>query len=73
MKKILFIAALLSIFNVQFSTCQAQKLSGRDIIQKVKDRPDGNTRYAEMELTLCKKNGNTRQRKVTSWARTRRR
>lgn len=68
MKKILFLAALLSILYVQFSTCQAQKLSGRDIIQKVKDRPDGNTRYAEMELTLCKKNGNTRQRKVTSWA-----
>ena len=56
------------IFNFQFSICQAQKLTGRDIIQKVKDRPDGNTRYAEMELTLCKKNGNTRQRKVTSWA-----
>ena len=58
----------LLIFNFQFSICQAQKLTGRDIIQKVKDRPDGNTRYAEMELTLCKKNGNTRQRKVTSWA-----
>ncbi len=68
MKKTVLIAALISIFNFQFSICQAQKLTGRDIIQKVKDRPDGNTRYAEMELTLCKKNGNTRQRKVTSWA-----
>ena len=68
MKKILFIAALLSIFNFQFSNCQAQKLTGRDIVQKVKDRPDGDTRYGEMELTLVKKNGSTRQRKVTSWA-----
>ena len=30
----------------------AQNLSGRDIMQKAKDLPDGDTRYAEMELTL---------------------
>lgn len=50
------------------ATLSAQQLTGRDIIQMVKDRPDGDTRYAEMELTLVKKNGATRQRKVTSWA-----
>ena len=34
----------------------------------MKNRPDGDTRYAEMELTLKKKNGSARQRKITSWA-----
>ena len=47
---------------------QAQQLTGREIVQKVKNRPDGDTRYAEMELTLKKKNGSARQRKITSWA-----
>ena len=47
---------------------QAQQLSGRDIMKKVDDRPDGNTRYAQMELTLVKKNGSKRERKVESWA-----
>ena len=51
MKRII-IVALLSINNCQLSTCFAQNLSGRDIIQKVKDRPDGNTRFAELELPL---------------------
>lgn len=46
----------------------AQNLSGRDIMQKAKDLPDGDTRYAEMELTLIKKNGDKRVRKVTSWS-----
>ena len=67
MKKILFIA-LLSMIHCSLSNCFAQKLSCREIAQRVMDRPDGNTRYAELELTLMKKNGSTRQRKVTSWA-----
>ena len=50
------------------ASLSAQQMTGRDVIQKVKDRPDGDTRYAEMELTLIKKNGATRERKVTSWA-----
>ena len=49
-------------------SANAQQLTGREIIQNVKDRPDGDTRYAEMELTLKKKNGSSRQRKITSWA-----
>lgn len=65
MKKALFIlvACMMATFGAT-----AQNLSGRDIIQKVKDRPDGDTRYGEMELTLIKKNGSSRQRKVSSWA-----
>lgn len=49
-------------------TMSAQTLDGREIMQKVKDRPDGDTRYAEMELSLVKKNGSKRQRKLVSWS-----
>lgn len=45
---------------------QAQQLSGRDIMKKVDERPDGETRYAQMELTLVKKNGSKRERKMES-------
>ena len=48
------------------ATSNAQ--TGRDIIQRVKDRPDGDTRYAEMQITLIKKNGDKRERKMVSWA-----
>ncbi len=63
-KTIIMLAACL------MAACQvsAQQPTGRDIMLKVKERPDGDTRYGEMELTLMKKNGSTRQRKVTSWA-----
>ena len=36
----------------------AQGLTGRDVIQKVKNRPDGDTRYGELELVLKKKKHN---------------
>ena len=65
MKKIV---VLMAICLLGAASLSAQQLTGRDVIQKVKDRPDGDTRYAEMELTLIKKNGATRERKVTSWA-----
>jgi hypothetical protein len=29
------------VFNSQFSISEAQSLTGRDIVQRVKDRPDG--------------------------------
>ena len=64
MRKILFFAALvLAAYSVD-----AQNLSGRDIIKKVKDNPDGDTRYAKMNLVLEKANGSKRERKVESWA-----
>lgn len=68
MKKIFLIAAVFSLFTFHCAMSQAQQLTGREIVQKVKNRPDGDTRYAEMELTLKKKNGSARQRKITSWA-----
>lgn len=49
-------------------SADAQPLTGREIMQRVKERPDGDTRYARMELTLLKKNGAKRERKLESWA-----
>jgi len=66
MKAKMFLSALFSVMAVM--PLSAQNLSGRDIMQKAKDLPDGDTRYAEMELTLIKKNGDKRVRKVTSWS-----
>ena len=64
MKKLFLLAAvLLAAYSVD-----AQTLSGRDIVKKVKDNPDGNTRYAKMDLVLEKANGSKRERKVESWA-----
>ena len=62
MKKYILIAAMLC------AAAQMNAQTGRDIIQRVKDRPDGDTRYAEMQLTLVKKNGDKRERKMVSWA-----
>lgn len=59
---------MLALCMMTLGQANAQKLTGREIIEKVKNRPDGDTRYGEMELTLKKKNGSTRQRKVVSWA-----
>lgn len=64
MKKLFLLAAvLLAAYSVD-----AQTLSGRNIVKKVKDNPDGNTRYAKMDLVLEKANGSKRERKVESWA-----
>ena len=62
-KRITLLTALLVA-----AAAQMNAQTGRDIIQRVKDRPDGNTRYAEMQLTLVKKNGDKRERKMVSWA-----
>jgi len=58
---------LLTIFTITI-TANAQNLTGKEIAQKVKDRPDGNTRTAEMKLTLINKNGSRRDRKIRSYA-----
>ena len=36
--------------------------TGREIAQKVKDRPDGDTRRSEMVMTLINKRGAVRER-----------
>jgi hypothetical protein len=47
---------------------QAQSLTGCDIVQKAKDRPDGDTRSSEMTLKLINKKGGVRERKVISYS-----
>jgi dTDP-D-glucose 4,6-dehydratase len=65
--KIAFLAICLSLAFIGIAA-NPQKPTGRSIMQQVKDRPDGDTRYSQMELTLVKKNGSKRERKVESWA-----
>ena len=57
------IAVLMAAYSAD-----AQILSGRDIVKKVKDNPDGETRYSKLDLVLEKSNGSKRERKVESWA-----
>lgn len=66
MKKKIFILALIAIFS-GFGA-RASELSGREIMQSVKDRPDGETRYATIEMTLVQKSGHQRVRKLESWS-----
>jgi hypothetical protein len=61
MKKI-SIAILLASASLLFAE------DGREIMQKVKDRPDGETRSSSMEMKLINKNGSTRVRKISSFA-----
>ena len=42
--------------------------TGREIAQKVKDRPDGDTRRSEMVMTLINKRGAVRERKLISYS-----
>ena len=46
----------------------AETLTGHDIVQKVHDRPDGDTRSSELSMTLINKSGAKRERKITSFA-----
>ena len=53
-----------------FAICSANAagLTGRDIMQKVRNRADGDTRYATIEMTLVQRSGHKRVRKLESWA-----
>lgn len=46
---------LLFIALLAIGSAQAAGLSGRDIMLKVKNRPDGDTRYATVEMTLIQR------------------
>ncbi len=56
---------LLAVF---FLATNLQAQTGRDIIQKVKDRPDGDTRSLEMTMKLISKKGKMRERKIISYS-----
>ncbi len=59
---------LIALFLLGATSLNAQTLSGRDIMQKVKDRPDGDTRTSQMTMTLINKRGRIRERKVISYS-----
>lgn len=63
------IAKKAAILTVALSALvAAETLTGRDIVQKVKDRPDGDTRSSELQMTLINKSGSKRERKIMSFA-----
>ncbi len=68
LKRITGIAILITIFTMSSTTIFAQSLTGRDIMQNVKDRPDGDTRYSEMTMKLINKRNKVRERKVKSYS-----
>jgi len=59
---------LAAIVLLSAATVSAQTLSGRDIMQNVKDRPDGDSRHSQMTLKLVNKNNKVRERKVESYS-----
>lgn len=56
------------IIALAFVTVTLSAQSGREIIQMVKDRPDGDSRYLEMTMTLISKKGKERIRKLKSYS-----
>ncbi len=62
------ITTIITILLLTVSGVNAQTLTGRDIAQKVKDRPDGDTRSSEMTMKLINKRGSVRERKVISYS-----
>lgn len=63
MKKTFSMVAMAIAFT---TTAMAQ--TGRDIAQKVKDRPDGDTRQSELVMKLINKRGAVRERKLISYS-----
>ncbi len=63
MKRFILMVALAIVFT---ATAMAQ--TGRDIAQKVKDRPDGDTRQSELVMKLINKRGAVRERKLISYS-----
>ncbi|EKY01424.1 hypothetical protein HMPREF9151_01036 [Hoylesella saccharolytica F0055] len=64
--KTIFLSAILVMCST--ISLSAAGLTGRDVMLKAKNRPDGDTRYATLTMTLIQKNGNRRERKLVSWA-----
>lgn len=64
MKKM--ISTMVGLFAT--ATIMAQTLTGLEVAEKVHNRPDGDTRYCEMSLTLINKNGSKRVRELKSYS-----
>lgn len=63
MKRIILASLVVLAFA---ATAMAQ--TGREIAQKVKDRPDGDTRQSELVMKLINKRGAVRERKLISYS-----
>jgi len=63
-KKQLLVALLLLVTI----SASAQLLTGREIMQRVKDRPNGDSRYSEMTMKLINKRNRIRKREVKSYS-----
>lgn len=59
--------ALLLGSCLPFSGAHAQDVSGRDIMVRVDERPDGDDRTSELSMTLVNRRGRERIRRVVSW------
>ncbi len=62
------ISKIAATLVVALSAMSMAQTNARDIMVKVKNRPDGDTRSSSMEMKLVNKSGNTRVRKITSYA-----
>ena len=62
------ISKIAATLVVALSAMSMAQTNARDIMVKVKKRPDGDTRSSSMEMKLVNKSGNTRVRKITSYA-----
>jgi len=65
--KYLFAALLCTTF-IQPAIGQTQSLTGRDIMIKVDNRPDGDDRKSLLKMTLINKRGRTRVREILSYS-----
>ncbi|AVM52505.1 outer membrane lipoprotein-sorting protein [Bacteroides zoogleoformans] len=63
MRRFILMAATAVVF-----TASAIAQTGREIAQKVKDRPDGYTRQSELTMKLVNKRGAVRERKLISYS-----
>jgi hypothetical protein len=68
LKRITGIAILIAVFTMSNTNVFAQNLSGKQIMQKVKDRPDGDNRKSTMQMELINKRGKKRNRSVVSYS-----
>jgi len=68
LKKITGIAILIAVFMMSNSNAFAQTFTGKQIMQMVKDRPDGDNRKSTMQMELVNKRGKKRIRSFVSYS-----
>ena len=61
-------ATLVSVVASTAFAQDASKLTGRDVAQRVKDRPDGDSRQSKLSMKLINKRGSVRERKIQTYS-----